>query len=149
MSVSLVIYPWTWGSDQSWSGGYIPPISFAQLTQNVRWSKYHCDPRHPGIAFMYIIWHGGDIFFFFILSGRSGVMTCFISPGWVKNTEMSAFKCIQVLTVPLGLTDWQDRADKGKVRQMREGRLADKEIRQYRVGWWMSVGRTRGRWMDW
>lgn len=60
-SVSLIIYPGTWGSDQSRSGEYNPPISFAQLTQNVRWSKYHCDPCHLSLTFIYIIWHGVDI----------------------------------------------------------------------------------------
>lgn len=73
-----------------------------------------------------------------------------MSPGWVKNTRRgnvppAASKCIQVFTVPQGLSDWQDRADKGKLRQRR---LADKEIRQCRVSWWMNVGRKMNGLID-
>lgn len=141
----------TWGSDQSWPGEYNPPISIPQLTQNVKWSKCRCDPSHPSITFIYIIRCGGDILIYHKWKVKG--QTCLMSRGWVKNARggdvsPAVSKCTQVFTVPLGLTDWLDGADKGKVRQMREGRLADKEIRQHRVGWWVWWGLEEDEWTD-
>lgn len=144
---SLIIHPGTWGSDQLQSGEYNPPISFARLTQNVRWPPSH----HPGLTFIYIISHDDGTMFYEKWKVRGW---CHLAEWRTHLVEMSpqqhpdAFKSVCPPPILPGLNNWQDRADKGKLRQMRQRRLADKEIGQRRASCWMNVGRKMNGLID-
>lgn len=102
---------------------------FLQLTQNVRWSKYHSDPWHPSITFICIICHGGDILIYhkwkvrghdlFVVTGLSEEHTA-------EKSLQASIQMYSVLYCSLGsdwLTDWltrRGRQRKSKTNAWRE-----------------------------